>query len=215
MSTTKDLRLAKMLKILLDFLFGLTILACIALVLWVVLSPLMLRQTGAVGTTSIPVRIGDGEDPQFDVSFQGISQNVVRHAFVSEAEGTLNLETGSIYLIAVSNAAKLVLGGGLIYVFYLLREIVKAIAHGKPFIAETSRKVRRLGFTVLGFSFIAPISQYIAATEILNRLAIPVPHLSPGPTFDATYLFMALLILLLSYVWSYGKELEVDRQLTV
>jgi hypothetical protein len=204
-----------MLKTLLDFLFGLTIFACIALILWVTLAPLILRQTGIVGTTSIPVRIGNGEDPQFDVSFQGVSQDAVRHAFVSEAEGTLNLETGSIYLIAVANAAKLVLGGGLIYVFYLLREIVKAIVHGEPFNAESSRKFRRLGFTVLVFSFLAPVSQYIAATEILNRLAIPEPHLSPGPTFDATYLFMALLILLLSYVWSYGKDLEVDRQLTV
>ncbi|TFH32191.1 MAG: hypothetical protein E4G99_13030, partial [Anaerolineales bacterium] len=72
MSTTRNLRLARFLKVLMDVLFGLTILACIGLALWVALSPWVLGQTGSLGSASVPVRIGTGAEPQFDVNFQGI-----------------------------------------------------------------------------------------------------------------------------------------------
>lgn len=215
MSSTKNVRLAKLLKIFLDFLLGLTILVCIGLVMWVALSPLMLRQFDVVGSASIPVRIGSGAEPQLEVSFQGATDELINDAFLRESEGILYLETGSIALIAAANAAKLVLGGGLIYVLYLLREIVRAIVAGAPFTAEIGQKVRRLGFSVLLLSFISPLAQFIAASEILHRLPVPVPDLAPGPTFDSIYIFLALLILLLSYVWGYGLDLERDRELTV
>jgi hypothetical protein len=215
MSTTKNVRLARFLKVLIDLLFGALVIACIGLVIWVVVSPLIFRQAGTIGSASIPVRIGTGEEPQFDVNFQGNPGDEIHHAFVHKAEGTLYIETESIVLVAIANAAKLILGGGFVYVFYLLRQIVRAINAGEPFTVDTSRCVRRLGMTTLLLSFLVPVAQYIAASEILNRLPATVPELMPGPTFDVGFLFLSLLILLLAYVWSYGLDLERERELTV
>jgi hypothetical protein len=215
MSTTKDLRLARFVKTLLDIIFGLLVFACVGLVLWIALSPWILGQEGFLGTASVPVTIGSGDEPQFEVTLAGRAKDAIHAASVEEAEGTLRLETSSLPLILVANAAKLVAGIGLAYVIYLLRPVVQVILDGEPFAAENSRRLRRLGYAVLLVGILRPAVENVAATEILNRLPSAVPALNPGPTFDAEVILATLLILLLSHIWSYGLELERDQELTI
>jgi len=189
MATTKNLRLARIVKTLLDFLFGLLVFACIGLVLWMVFFPLLSNQDGPRGTASVPLLIGRGEEPRFEVTFTGSHNDAIEAVFVDEAEGTLRLETSSFLLILITNAAKLVTGIGLAYVFYLLRTVVQAVVQaildGDPFAAENSQRIRRLGYAVLLVGLLQHAVQYIAANEILNRLPAALPVLQPGPTFNA------------------------------
>jgi hypothetical protein len=215
MSTTQNLQLARTLKVVLNILYGLLVFACVALVLWMALSPVIFRQAQIQGTASVPVRIGTGENPQFDLTFSSTPEDAIRAAFVDEAEGTLRLETNSTLLIVIANAAKLFIAVGLAYIFHLLREVVQAILDGNPFVPENGRRVRRLGYAVLVIGFLGPFVEYIAATEILNRLPTTVPVVNPGPTFDAWIILAAVLILLLAHIWSYGLELERDQALTI
>jgi hypothetical protein len=215
MSKEKDLRLARFVKTLLDFIFGLLVFACVGLVLWTVLSPVILGQVGSLGTASISVMLGSGDEPQFDVSFTGPTKDAIQTAFVDETQGTLRLETSSFLLVLIANAAKVVAAIGLAYVFYLLRAVVQTILDGDPFATENGQRLRRLGYAVLAVGILRPSVDYIAATEILNRLPTAVPALSPGSTFDAEVLLATLLILLLSHIWSYGLELERDQALTI
>jgi hypothetical protein len=215
MSTTKNLQLARVLKVVLDILYRLLVFACVALVLWMALSPVIFRQAQIQGTASVPVRIGTGEDPQLDLTFTSAPNDSINAAFVDEAEGTLRLETNSTPLIVIANAAKLILAVGLAYIFYLLREVVRTILDGQPFTAGTARHVCRLGYTVLLIGFLGPLVEYIASTQILKRLPGTVPAVNPGPTFDVWIVLAALLILLLAHIWSYGLELERDRALTI
>jgi hypothetical protein len=215
MSTTKDLQLARFLKVILDIIFGALVIACLALLLWMALYPLIMSQTGILGTASIPVTIGVGEEAQFDVAFTGELKDDISAAFVTNAEGTLRLETRSTWLIVISSAAKLLVAIGLAYIFYLLRAVVQAIRNGEPFAAENGRRVRRLGYAVILIGFLEPAVEYAAATEILNRLPPTLPVLNAGPMFDAGFILTALFILLLAHIWSYGLELERDRALTI
>jgi hypothetical protein len=211
----KDLQLARFLKVILDIIFGLLVFACIALVLWMALYPLISSQTGLLGTASLPVTIGVGEESQFDVTFTSEPQDDISASFVTNAEGILRLETRSAWLIVISNAAKLLVAIGLAYIFYLLRAVVRSIGNGEPFAAGSGRRVRRLGYAVLLIGVLGPAVEHAAATEILNRLPPTLPVLSAGPTFDAGFIISALFILLLAHIWSYGSELERDRALTI
>ena len=69
MKTKNDSRLARVLKILLDLLFGLAVFAGIGLLIWSAISPMVLKSGEGLGSASVPVRIGTGEEPQFQVSF--------------------------------------------------------------------------------------------------------------------------------------------------
>ncbi len=215
MSTIKNLRLARFLKVVLDITFGLLVFACVALVLWMAFFDLISRQTDFIGTASVPVTLGTGEEPQFEVIFTSDPNRAISDAFVEEAEGMLRLETSSSLLIVIANAAKLVIAIGLAYIFYLLRALVQAILDGEPFAPENCRRVRRLGYAVLVIGIFGPYILHLAATEILNQLPTTVPVLSAGPTFDIGLILAALFILLLAHIWSYGLELERDRALTI
>jgi hypothetical protein len=198
MSSTKNIRLVRFLKGLMDFLFWAMIFAIFALLIWVALMPLISRQFDFIGSASIPVRIGKGSDPQLDVTFFGSLMDEIGEAYIEEGEGTLFLETDSMYLIAVSNAAKLIFALGLLYVFHLMRKIMQTIADGDPFTIETGQRIRRLGYALLAVSFLGPGAQNIAAREILNRLPATTPELVAGPTYNAEVILASLLILLLS-----------------
>lgn len=215
MSTTKNVRLVRFLKGLMDFLYGAMIFAVAGLILWVLLMPLISQNSEFFGSASIPVRIGTGSDPQLEVSMLESPVDKIGNIYIEDGEGTLFIETNSYYLIAVANAAKLVFALGLLYVFHLMRKIMKAIDEGNPFTASTSMRIRRLGYAVLAVSFIGPGAENSAAAEILKRLPMTTPELLAGPTYNAEVLLASLLILLLAHIWSYGLDLERERALTV
>ena len=215
MTSMKDLRLARFVKTLLDFIYGLLIFACVALVLWVAISPAIINQVGVPGTASVPVTLGMGDVPQFEVSFDGSDQDLIHMAAVEEAEGTLRLETSSFYLNFIANAAKLVTGIGLVYVFSLLRKVVQTILDGDPFAPDNAPLIRRIGYGVLALGLLSPLAGYIAAAEILKHLPSAAPLLNPGKPFDSEVLLVTLLILLIAHIWSYGLDLERDQELTI
>jgi len=215
MSTTKNLRLARIVKTLLDVLYGFAIFAGAGLIIWLAVAPIVLNQSQGWGTASVPVTIGVGEAPQFNVDFTRSTEDEINAAYVVEAEGTLQLETRSFLLILIANAAKIVGLIGLGYFLYLLRGVVKSILEGEPFAEENTGRIRKLGYALLVVSILWPFLQYLAASEILRRLPNIDPALNPGPTFDAGVILISLLILLLAHVWSYGLEIERDRELTI
>lgn len=215
MSTKKDLKFIRFVKRLLDFIFGALIVASVGLLIWIALMPLIVGRSGSLGTASVPVRIGVGDQPRFEVVFTAPTEDAIESAVVEEAEGTLRLETSTVWLIRIANSAKLLAGIGLAYIFYLLRAIVQSILDGQPFAVASGRRLRRLAYTVLIVGILRPLFEYIAAAEVLSRLPSSVPQLNPGPTFNSELLLATLLILLLAHIWSYGLELERERALTI
>jgi hypothetical protein len=215
MSTTKNLRLARVVKTLIDVLYGLTIFTGVGLIIWLAIAPIVLNGSQGWGTASVPVTIGVGEEPQFDVDFTSSAEDEINAAYVVEAEGTLQLQTRSFLLILITNAAKILGLVGLGYFLYLLRGVVKSILEGEPFAEENAGRIRKLGYVLLVVSILWPFIQYLAASEILRRLPEIDPAMKPGPTFDAGVVLISLLILLLAHVWSYGLEIERDRELTI
>jgi hypothetical protein len=202
-------------KILLDVILGLLVVASIFLVLWIALSPLILNMSDIAITSSVPVAIGSGDEPQFEVKVAGAVAKGIQAAYVDGAQGTLRLETTDWSIIFISNLAKLLTAIGLAYVVYLIRSVLQAILKGNPFAPENTVRIRRIGYLVLLVGFLKALVEYIAAREILNKLTIVEPTLSLPSPFEAEVILASLLILVLAQVWSYGMELERDRALTI
>lgn len=215
MSTIKSQRLPRIVKVILDIIFGLLVFATFFLVLWITLSPWILRISDIVITSSVPVAIGSGEEPRFEVEVAGAEAKGIRYAFVDESQGTLRLETTDWYLTFISNLAKLLTAIGLAYVIFLLRAFVISILQGDIFTQENVVRMRRIGYSVLIVAFVKAAAEYFAASEILNQLTITRPALSLPSPFDAEVILASLLILVLAQVWSYGLDLEREKALTI
>ena len=208
-------KLTRFVKVLVDLIFWLLVGACAFLVLWSALAPLLIEVIGIPITASVPVAIGVGEEPQFDVVLAGSEAKGIGAAFVDQAQGTLRLETTNWRYLLISNLAKLLTAVGLAYAFYLLRSILQTTIAGDPFSLQNGQRVRRLGYTVLLIALLRAAAEYFAADVILTQLAVTAPPLSTPSPFNSEVILVSLLILVLAQVWGYGLELERDRALTV
>lgn len=212
----KNEKLLSVLKGVINIIYGGLVIVSIFLVLVMAFSPLFLKENVHYLTASVPVSIGSSPtDQQFDVQVSGSAAKQISSAFVNEAQGVLNLETTNWYFLFVSYAAKLVTAIGLAYAFYLLREVLAAIAKDEIFTTENSQKLRRLGYVVLLVGFIRPSVESMAANEILRRLSDVSPAISMPSPFKIEVIFASLLILILAQVWAYGLELKQEQDLTI
>jgi len=166
-------------------------------------------------TSSVPVAIGSGDEPQFEVEVAGAESHGIRAAFVNEAQGTLRLETTNWYSIFISNLAKLLTAIGLAYIVFLLRAVMQNLLQGEVFTQENVACIRRIGYSVLAVAFVKAAVEYFAASEILKQLTNSRPALSLPSPFEAEVILASLLILVLAQVWSYGLELEREKALTI
>jgi hypothetical protein len=215
MSTTKNQRLPRIVKTVLDFIFGLLVIACALIALFIAFSPLIRMGIDIPFTSSVPVAIGSGGEPQFEVVIAGAEAHGIRAAFVNEAQGTLRLETTNWYFIFISNFAKLLTSIGLAYVVYLLRAVMQNLLQGEVFTQDNVARIRRIGYAVLIVAFVRAAAEYLAAYEILKQLTITRPALSLPSPFEAEVILASLLILVLAQVWSYGLDLEREKALTI
>ena len=214
MSAQTNTKLPSFVKSLLDVMHGLLIIACVLLVLVILFAPLIMKNSDAVFTASVPVGLGSGDDDRFDLQVADAQAKGIRAASVSEAGGILRLETDNWIYIFTGYFRQLLLALGLLYIFRLLRAVLQDILQGDPFSTENSVRIRRLGYAVLLLAFLIPTVEYITASEILRGLRIQ-PDLSLPSLFDAGYILLSLLILVLAQVWSYGMELKRDQALTI
>jgi len=215
MSTKQNTKILRLVKTILDIIFGLLVFASVFLALWIVLSPVILNVTDVVIMSSVPVAIGTGSEPRMEVEVAGAEAKGIQAAYLDEAQGTLRLETNDWYLIFISNLAKLLTAIGITYVIYLLRSLIKAILQGDVFTEENVMLMRRTGYLVLIVAFVKAAAEYFAAYEILQQLTIVKPPLSLPAPFQSEVILASLLILVLAQVWSYGLELERERALTI
>lgn len=215
MNEFKSTKLTRGVKVVVDVIYYLLAGVCIILAIWIAVAPIILNMSDAVITASVPVTIGSGAEARFDVETSNASEQGVRYAFVDEAQGTLRLETSNWFFVTTSNLAKLLTAIGLAYAFYLLRGMLRAIIEGELFSEENTKRVRRMGYTVLLIAFLRPTVEYFAAYAILRRLAPVEPALSLPSPFQVEMLLASLLILILAQVWSYGLEIERERALTI
>ena len=216
MKENKKTRLARTIKTILDVIYGMLLFVILGLIIWIAISPALINRTGMGGTSSIRVSLGSDEFDNLELEFQDNPGLAIRNAWIAEAQGTLRIESGSYWLMLLTNGSKLVTAVGLAYIFSLLRRVMRSILAGDPFREENIKLIRRIGYAFLVVGFGGPILEGGAACMILNRLPKTIPALRATAMFDApTLLGTALLIFLLSQIWSYGLELERDRALTV
>jgi hypothetical protein len=107
--------------------------------------------------------------------------------------------------------------GGLlvIFVIFLVREVVASVVDGDPFTARNAGRLRIVGLILVVGGVVGPLFEYALATAVLGRLeTTPVP-LSAPLTFSIEVILSGLIILALSTVFGHGRELEDDKSLTI
>ena len=108
------------------------------------------------------------------------------------------------------------------YCLRVLREILAPMKEGSPFTAGTSRKIRKLAWTVLVAGGIAEAGMMLSSVFQIQAYHIEKllnPSVVSSVTFDfktgVWFVVPALFLFFLSYIFRYGEELQREADETL
>jgi len=195
--------LARSLKVFLDLLFFLALLASfVVLVIW----PLACLAGKEVYDITVPVRID--EDALF-------SPDRVEGLTLDEPKGELRFSPEGFAPSAAFWLLTVMFSGALVYGLLLLRRILATTADGFPFHPDNPRKLNCLGWIALATALVATISEFL-----FSRWALSQPQnagLPVYPSFEihGEGIICGLLVLVLASIWKQAVQMAEDQSLTV
>jgi len=97
----------------------------------------------------------------------------------------------------------------------LVRKILEPMAHGLPFHRDTASHIKKLGFCCLALGIAQNIGGVVEAVTAMNTFDLnnlidsgTIHSITLNVQFDLTFIVVFFILLLLSYVFAYGSELQ-------
>jgi len=102
-------------------------------------------------------------------------------------------------------------------ILYLIRQFLVDAMQGMPFAIDNARRLKWIGWLLLGIGIVKPLLNYLTGHWILSAVTVQGPVLSPWISlgFTGTCVLAACFSLILSVIFRHGIELEKERSLTV
>jgi hypothetical protein len=194
MSTGKMVKTAKVIDKVLRILRGISLAGCIVCVVFMVLVPILRESfvmVGYINLGNISLAIADSSIINWDTLILSLE---------------LELVAGLI---------------GCAFVWYALTLLLRVIApmkEGRPFEAGISNQIRKLALiTLVGGAITETVTVFASRTAMnaYDFAALLNSEYSYNGTFDLSFLVGAVVLLLLSYVFRYGEELQRESDETL
>ncbi len=218
---SQNVRPARIVKIWLDAILVLGSIGGALLGLWLILSPFVMSAPGGYADASFRVSIGERSIMpviHLDIVDDKTATDThpeFRRPRIVKGRAELRFETTNWALQCMSSITYWIAILVLLYVTYGLRSILATVLEGNPFVAANSRRLRRIGFVLIGAGLTAPVLEYVSARIVLSRIALSGVELSAPIDVVPGLLLGGLMLLALSTVFGHGARLEEDRSLTV
>ena len=149
---------------------------------------------------------------------------------------TLDLEYVKLYLtkdvpvelgrIQIGIAAGLFVGGVVCFLVArgakLVRRIFASMKEGRPFDLDAPANLRKIAWLWLIGGTLLQV--WVLADQVMMTRALPMEQIFAAPviekveyffTFDFNFVWVAIVILFLSYVFDYGQKLQVESDETL
>ena len=105
--------------------------------------------------------------------------------------------------------------GIIIWVMFLMRQIVRSVGKGQPFIPENGKRLRWIGLSILliiGFDFLHDILLNLFITP---RLTFDSIVFETSNHFDFRFILLALVILVIGEAFRIGAEMKKEQDLMI
>ena len=212
----RNLISARIARAYLDICLALGAIALPLLLLWALISPLVMSDESVFVDATIPVTVGESSVvPVLSLAASGATGEEIFNLNLVKARGELRFDTTSWWLHAAT-LVPFLLGGLLVmWVVFLIRQVIASVLEGDPFTARNAGRLRLVGLILLVGGTVGPLFEYVHADMVLARISFGSIPLSPPLTFSTEVILSGLIMLALSTVFGHGKELEDDKSLTI
>jgi hypothetical protein len=104
-----------------------------------------------------------------------------------------------------------------LYGLLTMRKLFASLVEGNTFTEENSERLRKVGFTFIGWHLVSPLLQYFGSRIMLNDIAFNVPGIQLFPAFELNigWLFAGFAIIVLSGILREAANLHREQSLTI
>lgn len=160
---------------------------------------------------------------------------IIANGFYSVDVGPITIKLAESYSPEDNNMllAYLWLGIGFVaivvialyYAFGQIRKILKPMSEGNPFDSTVSVNIRKVAYVSIVLGIVANVASFIetfVAIKMIDRFNLlenvkegTIQSITANFSMDVTFLVVFFILLLISYIFSYGEELQqqVDETL--
>jgi hypothetical protein len=104
---------------------------------------------------------------------------------------------------------------GSLYVISQLKAVLGTLRNNNPFVAPNAIHIRNIGVAFIVWTVYQSLAHSIVGNYIAHSVQVAGIDISPMFTFDATMLFVGLVILVLAQVFKVGVQMREDQELTI
>ena len=201
--TLERRRLAKGLKIWLDVIFYLALLAGFIVL---VIGPIASLTGHEVYEITVPV----GIDVEALLPGGGIGGPTIE-----DAEGQVRFSPPGFGPKAAFWLLSVLLFGAGIYGLILIRRLLATTVEGHPFHPSNPKRLNQLGWIILATSLFAQVSKFIFGAWAINQVDSNEVILSSSLGPPTEWIFCSLVVLVLASIWKQAVQMAEDQALTV
>ena len=125
-------------------------------------------------------------------------------------------DNGTILVYAwIEIALTAVITAAVCYSLRAIRRVLKPISEGNPFSEAISGDIRKLGFASLVIGAVYNVIGLIETVNVIKNYHLDsivdggyVRAITSNYEFDFTFVIVFLVLLMVSYIFSYGRELQ-------
>jgi len=134
---------------------------------------------------------------------------------------TLTIETGSLVGKDINSLVGTALAVGtlsisfLVYLLFILRQILRNVKNNQVFIESNVNKIKLLSYSLIMWAFVSSLGQFFLTNAFINAIDVGAGQLSTSFNLDLQTIFFGLIILLLSEIFSHGVHLQNEYDATV
>lgn len=101
------------------------------------------------------------------------------------------------------------------YAFGCIRSILQSVARGNPFYASVGKDIRKIGYVCIILGIVENAAGILEAQNVLHNFGIAnlingsaISSMTVNYDLDLTFLILFSVLLLLSYIFEYGAQLQ-------
>ena len=134
---------------------------------------------------------------------------------IHDAVGVVGFTDRSATFVALSTAKVLAYAAASLVLLVLLRNILKTLSVGTPFVDANVGRIRAIGILIPVFGFLIQGLHWATSLIVMDTVTAEGLHIEARLTPNLTYLFIGLVVVALAEVFRYGTHLQTDADLTI
>lgn len=161
------------------------------------------------GSFSLPLRFTLDEEGSYQSRYESFSVRT------NNATVEVSIHRPPTGLLGLLLLQVLIAFGPALWIIALLVGIFARLKQNEFFCEPVVKKTRMIGILLIAITLFKPLLDLITYLFFERKLEIDNMHLIYAPDFSPGLLFTGVMVLVLSGVFAYGKQLKEEQDLTI